>query len=86
MIDSIQAYLEGKNKDFSGLVGALEGALDAGEFRDGELVTRWYDFWTPLETRRAVEGNNITRSEAIKELESMKRFLSIQVQSESSDS
>ena len=76
MIDSIQSYLEGKNDDFCRLVGELEGALDAGEFREKELITRWYDYWTPLETRRAVEGSAVTRSEAIKELESMRRFLS----------
>lgn len=35
------------------LVGAIEGALDAGEFRDADFIKKWYDFWTPLESVRA---------------------------------
>ncbi len=75
MIDFIQEYLDGKTKDFQGVVGKLEGALDASEIKDESLVKQWYEYWTPLETRRAVEGNNVTKNEAIKELSSMKEFL-----------
>jgi hypothetical protein len=77
MIDKIQSYVEGKNNDFHGLVGELEGALDAGEFRNEELIKGWYDVWTPLEIRRSIEGNNVKRIEAIQELETMKKYLII---------
>jgi hypothetical protein len=35
----------------------------------------WYDFWTPLEIRRAFEGANLNKKEATAELERMKSFL-----------
>jgi len=38
MIDEIQHYLDGETEDFYGLVGRLEGALDASDIRDDQLV------------------------------------------------
>lgn len=75
MIDLIHSYLNGKTEDFYGVVGKLEGALDASELKDTDLINQWYDFWTPLETRRALEGNNINRAKALEELKSMQTFL-----------
>lgn len=75
MIDLIQSYLDGETEDFYNIVGKLEGAFDAAEIEDSDLINQWYDFWTPLETRRAVEGNNINKAKAIEELISMKNFL-----------
>lgn len=75
MIDLIQRYLNEETDDFYDLVGKLEGALDAADIKDKELVSKWYDFWTPLETRRAAQGNNIDKEKAIKELNMMKGFL-----------
>ncbi len=75
MIDLIQQYIYGDTKDFFKLVGQLEGALDASEIKDQELIENWYDFWTPLEIRRAVEGNEINQEKAIKELKKMRDFL-----------
>lgn len=75
MIDLIQSYLNGETNDFYDLVGKLEGALDAADIKDEKLVNEWYDFWTSLETRRAVQGNNIDKEKAIKELMMMKEFL-----------
>lgn len=75
MLRLIQSYIDGETSDFYSLVGKLEGALDAAEIKDKELVTQWYDFWTPLETRRAIEGNQVAREKAIQELETMKHFL-----------
>lgn len=75
MIDMIQNYLDGKNEDFFSLVGNLEGALDASDIKDDILINQWYDFWTPLETRRSIEGNNINRRKAVEELTKMKNFL-----------
>ena len=75
MIDLIQGYLNEEFNDFYDLVGKLEGALDAADIRDEKLVSEWYDFWTPLETRRAIEGSNVNKEKAIKELKAMKEFL-----------
>ncbi len=75
MIDLIQSYLNGKTDDFVSLVGGLEGALDASEIKNELLVKQWYEYWTPLEIRRAVEGNKVDKDKAIKELISMRDFL-----------
>jgi hypothetical protein len=75
MIDLIQSYLKGQTNDFYNLVGKLELALDASEIKDESLINKWYDFWVPLETRRAVEGNAIDKEKATDELLSMKNFL-----------
>lgn len=75
MIDQIQNYLDGKNKDFFGLVGSLEGALDASGITDSQVINKWYDFWTPLEIRRSIQRNNVDSEKATLELEKMKDFL-----------
>lgn len=75
MISLIDSYLSGENQDFYGVVGNLEGALDASEIKNKQLINQWYDFWTPLETRRAVEGKLLNRDKAIEELKAMKSFL-----------
>ena len=75
MIDLIEGYLNSETQDFCGIVGKLEGALDASEIKDNDLINQWYDFWTPLETRRAVEGKEFNRTKAVQELTAMKEFL-----------
>jgi len=75
MIDLIQSYLSGKTDDFVSMVGGLEGALDASEIKNELLVKQWYEYWTPLEIRRSVEGNKVDKDMAIKELMSMRAFL-----------
>jgi hypothetical protein len=75
MIDLIESYLNNETQDFYVIVGKLEGALDASEIKDDNLINQWYDFWTPLETRRAVEGKQPNRDKAIEELKAMKSFL-----------
>jgi hypothetical protein len=75
MINLIMDYLNGETDDFYGVVGKLEGALDASEIQDIALINQWYDLWTPLEIRRSIEGNNINKEEALKELTKMKNFL-----------
>ncbi len=47
----------GKN-DFFSLVGSLEGALEASGITDSQVINKWYDFWTPLEIRRSIQGNS----------------------------
>jgi hypothetical protein len=75
MIDEIQHYLNGETEDFYGLVGKLEGALDAADIKNDQLINQWYDFWTPLEIRRSIEGNDVDKQKAINELINMKNFL-----------
>lgn len=75
MINLIDSYLNNETQDFYGIVGKLEGALDASEIKDNNLINQWYDFWTPLETRRAVEGNEVNRTKAVEEMAAMKQFL-----------
>lgn len=75
MIEIIDSYLNNDTQDFYNVVGKLEGALDASEFKNARLVNDWYNLWTPLEIRRAVEGNKVNRAMAIKELMTMKAFL-----------
>jgi len=75
MIDLIESYINGTNNDFCDLVGKLEGALDTSDIKNNELINRWYDFLTPLEIRRAVEGNHIDNNKAIEDLQKMKKFL-----------
>lgn len=75
MIDLIESYLNNESQDFYGIVGKLEGALDASEIKDNDLINQWHDFWTPLETRRAVEGKEVNRTKAVQELAAMKEFL-----------
>lgn len=43
MIDLIENYINGTNNDFCDLVGRLEGALDASDIKNNELINRWYD-------------------------------------------
>lgn len=64
MLDLIDEFRRGELKYYE-FVGALEGALDAGEFRDRDIVQRWYDAWTPLESVRAQKGSGV----AIEEVE-----------------
>ncbi len=75
MIDQIQQYLDGKTEDFFRVVGSLQGALDASEIKDQELISCWYDFWGPLEIRSAVEGTHVDKQKAASELTEMKTFL-----------
>jgi hypothetical protein len=75
MILLIESYVEGKNQDFSDVVGKLEGALDASEIKDNDLINQWYDFWTPLEIHCSIEGKNVNKELALQELKAMKNFL-----------
>jgi hypothetical protein len=74
MLKSIESFRKGKLQYFD-LVGELEGALYAGEFKDEELIKKWYDSWGPLEILNATKGNNITIEEADKYLSAMETFL-----------
>jgi hypothetical protein len=74
MLKSIADFREEKVKYYD-FVGALEGALDAGEFQNKDLIQKWYDYWTPLEILRAQKGHNVTIKEAEKYISDMESFL-----------
>jgi hypothetical protein len=74
MLQSIEDFRQGNLKYYD-FVGILEGALDAGEFREKGLVEKWYDFWTPLESVRAQKGNSVTVGEVSKYVSAMEAFL-----------
>lgn len=78
MVDAIDRYINNVNnetQDFHDVVSKLEAALDPSEFKDIDLISKWYDFWAPLESRRAAEGNEVNKAQAVKELLKMKEFL-----------
>lgn len=74
MIQSIDDFRQGKLQYYN-FVGELEGALDAGEFKNKNLVEQWYNFWTPLESLRAQKENSVTIEEVNKYLLEMDAFL-----------
>ena len=78
MINVISQYLKRSNSDFHSLVGDIEGALDASELKDTELITKWYEYWGPLEEFRAgaaCEGRKVAYDDVREELRAMMKFL-----------
>jgi hypothetical protein len=74
MINLIEDFRKGQIS-YTNLVYRLEGALDAGEFKDRVMIDKWYDYWTPLEILSATKHDS-TRIEDINEdLSEMEIFL-----------
>ena len=71
---TVENYKNG-NIGFPELVVALEGAFEAGEFRDRSLVERFYNLWQPLEITNAIKGIHATRHEVARDLQAMEDFL-----------
>jgi hypothetical protein len=74
MLQAIANYRSGKIK-YPEMVDRLEGALDAGDFQDAELQSRWYDLWTPLEIARATEAYDSSKSDVDQYVSEMQKFL-----------
>ena len=74
MLQSIADFRQEKLTYFD-FVGALEGALYAGEFKDRDLIEKWYGFWTPLEIVRALKGNDVTRDDVENDLSALQQYL-----------
>lgn len=74
MLQLIEEFRRGKLK-YCEFVGALEGALDAGEFRDKSLIETWYDFWTPLESVRAQIGASVNAEDVENYVSDMEAYL-----------
>lgn len=77
MISVIEDFRKGKIQ-YSDAVNGLEGALEAGEFKNETLIGQWYDYWTPLEILNATKGDNTTVEDADKYLLAMETFLKSQ--------
>lgn len=60
---------------FPQLVGELECAFYAGEFKDEIFSNKWYELWGPLEDFNAVEGNNVNKNEVHRFIKEFKDFL-----------
>jgi hypothetical protein len=74
MLQRIDAFMAGE-LGLLQLVNDLQGLLDAGEFDDRDMIDRWYELWTPLETRIAVGGSPPPSAQIVAEVEAMKAFL-----------
>ena len=74
MLQLVEQHRQGRLKYYD-FVGALEGTLDAGEFRDRDFVERWYDLWTPLESARAQRGNDVCAADVESYLSNMEEYL-----------
>ena len=74
MLQLVEQFRQGQLKYYD-FVGALEGALDAGEFRDADFVEIWYDHWTPLEITRAQQGNDVCAKDVEGYLSDMEAYL-----------
>jgi hypothetical protein len=74
MIKSIHDFRSGKLKYYS-LVGALEAAIDAGEFKEKTILEKWYDLWTPLESVRAQKYNDVSVEDVNTYLTEMEAYL-----------
>ncbi len=61
--------------NYSELIYRLEGALDAGDYQNEELVKQWYDYWTPLEIEYVNKGNNVSIGDINGYLSDMELFL-----------
>src|SRR5258708_7849057 len=77
MVRLVDAYIK-EEIEFHSLVGSLEGALDAGEFKNNELTRQWRKFWGSLENYNAVmldKGEKPKKEYIIEKVEAMRKFL-----------
>lgn len=73
MLSFIRAFHNGE-LSYWDLVYSLEGALNAGEFKNEGIIEEWYDYWTPLENWSAIKGNNVTVEDVKQNLSDMESF------------
>lgn len=74
MLENIADFRSGR-LSYSDFVGKLEGALDAGEIKNKQIIEEWYDHWTPLEIERATKGNTVERASVETYIQSLERFI-----------
>jgi hypothetical protein len=74
MLELIASY-EQSGMLLSQLVDELEAAINAGEFREEDFVSCWYELWAPLEITLAVKHSDATEMEVKNDLKALKAFL-----------
>jgi hypothetical protein len=74
MLESIGKYRKGE-LCYSELINGLEGAYQVGEFKEYDIIEKWFDLWIPLEILSATKGDNTTIGDANKYLLAMEIFL-----------
>jgi hypothetical protein len=74
MLELIEKFKLG-SLNYYDFVGALEGAIDAGEFQDHDFVERFYHFWTPLEIIRAQPEMAVRAEDVNGYVRNMKAYL-----------
>lgn len=77
LIEFIKQYRE-DNISFTELVSNLHGAMQAGEFKNEELIKQWYSYWGNLEIHNAVSLDRdlpILKKDVERDVEKMKNFL-----------
>jgi hypothetical protein len=74
MLSAMSSYRQGK-MPFSRMVGELEGALDAGDFKDEDMLKTWYDVWTDLETLNALSGDSVSLAEVSADLSKLESLV-----------
>lgn len=67
-------YLAGV-RNLPELVGALQGATDAGEFKDRDTLDAFYELWTPLEEYNATHGAAAAKASVQPHVVAMQSFL-----------
>ncbi len=74
MLRAVADY-EAGTISLTAMVGALQGGLDAGEFKDRELVAEFYTRWGPLEEHSAIYGAAADREVVMPHVMAMQKFL-----------
>jgi hypothetical protein len=76
MIDAVEKYYR-KDLSLFNLVGWLESSLDAGEFKDEELLKEWDDLCLQIEIWNALkeDGQEIPMDKVEQDVSHMEAFL-----------
>ena len=74
MMTAIETYQAG-TLGFDELVGELHGAIEAGDFRDADLVHDLYERWGPLEEWRATPEERRVAERIDSHVKAMQAFL-----------
>ncbi len=74
MVKLTEQYLDSKIT-YANLVSSLEGAIDASEINDKELIDKFYEYWTPLEIMNSEQEIDIADEDKKLAVQKMKDFL-----------
>jgi hypothetical protein len=74
MLKAMVGYRKGE-LSYSNFINKLEGAWQAGEYKENELIEKWFDLWCPFEILSATKGDSTTIEDVDKYLLEMELFL-----------